>query len=199
MTTVVVAVLVAVASGLGATLLSISHERGAELRTRMLNAADEFSIAVVSALQQMRNTAGEITRAPRRPLIDPQTELYTDAFQTELDKVNDAVAGMFEKLARVHLLFGDLSDTGRTATAIAAHLENMDMALNHRPDSIRNYDELARYQRNTRQAVVNHGDFNRAALRALRDTSPRRFGRWLRTTSRRLLGWLHIRRRNLGQ
>lgn len=190
MTSAWITVIVAIVSGLAGTMLRISHDRGAELRTRMLNAADEFSIAVVAALSRMRSTAGEVSRAPRFPLVDRETESYTDAFQTELDEVNDAVADTLEKLARVHLLFGDLSHTGRTATAIVDHLRNMDMALNHRPDSIRNPDERVQYNENTERAVVNHGDFNRAALRALRDSNPKRFGRWLRAAPNRLFHWL---------
>ena len=55
-------IVVAVASGLLGTLLTISHERAAELRTRMLNAADEFATGTVTALQKLRNSAGEIRR-----------------------------------------------------------------------------------------------------------------------------------------
>ena len=156
----------------------------------MLNAADEFSIAVVAALSRMRNTAGEVIGAPPQSLVRAGTKSYTVAFEKELDEVNNAVADALEKLARVHLLFGDLSNTGRTATVLVDHLRNMDMALNHRPDSIRNADERVLYDENTQQALVNHGDFNRAALRALRDSNPKRFGRWLRAAPRRLFGWL---------
>jgi hypothetical protein len=187
MTSAWITVIVAIVSGLAGTMLRISHDRGAELRSRMLNAADEFSIAVVAALSRMRNTAGEVIGAPPRPLI---TRPYTVVFEKELDEVNDAVADALEKLARVHLLFGDLSNTGRTARAVVDHLRNMDMALNQRPDSIRTPKQRVLYNQNTEQAVANHGDFNRAALRALRDSNPKRFGRWLRVAPRRLFGWL---------
>lgn len=46
-----VAVLSGIGAGLVTTALRISHERGAELRGRMLDAADEFSTRVVAALQ----------------------------------------------------------------------------------------------------------------------------------------------------
>jgi hypothetical protein len=63
---------------------------------------------------------------PRRSLVDSSTKWYTAEFQLELDAVNDAVNDTFEKLARVHLLFGDLPSTGLAATAICDHLRNMD-------------------------------------------------------------------------
>lgn len=66
MTPTWVVVLVGLGSGVVASvltaMLTISHERAAELRAHMLNAADAFSTGAIAALQQARNAAGEITK-----------------------------------------------------------------------------------------------------------------------------------------
>jgi hypothetical protein len=157
MTAAVITVIVAIVSGLAGTMLRISFDRGAEIRTRMLNAADEFSIATITALQEFRGEPPDAT------------------------KVNHAVNATFEKLARVHLLFGDLTRTGLAATATADDLRAMERKLGEGPDSI----EAA-----GRQLIVNHGLFNREARKTLHDTAPRRFVRWLRDGHPRLFGWL---------
>jgi hypothetical protein len=154
MTAAVITVIVAIVSGLAGTMLRISFDRGAEIRTRMLNAADEFSIATITALHEMRGEPLDVT------------------------KVNQAVNATFEKLARVHLLFGDLTGTGLAATGTAEGLRAMEGKLDEGPEST----EAA-----GRQLIVHHGFFNREARKALHDTRPKRFVRWLRE---RLFGWL---------
>ena len=98
----------------------ISYERGAELRGRMVEAADEFTLAVSAARQRMRTASGEVRRHPRTPLMDPETERPTTAFQTELDEVNDRLDDVIGKLARVQLLFGVQTDTGIAAEGVLA-------------------------------------------------------------------------------
>lgn len=72
--TVVVALAAGLASGLLATMLRISHDRGAELRTRMVDAADEFCVAVVAARQRMRTIGGLIlSERPPMGIVDEAT------------------------------------------------------------------------------------------------------------------------------
>jgi hypothetical protein len=171
MTPVWVTIVVALASGVGtgllATMMRVSHERGAELRAHMLNAADEFSVAVVAALQRMRNAAGE-TRRIVGDLVDPTTAWYTTEWSRELDDVNAKIDDVTAKRARVHLLFGDLTPAGQAATTVVTHLRNMDMALNNRPDSIRDHESAAQYHSNFEGVTESSREFNRAALGALR-------------------------------
>lgn len=54
-------------------VVQTSHERAAELRGNMLNAADAFATAVLEALAAARNTAGEVTKPRPDALIDPAT------------------------------------------------------------------------------------------------------------------------------
>jgi hypothetical protein len=112
------------------TVLTISHERAAELRAHMLNAADEFSTEAIAALQHARNAAGEIKKddAP----LDDETGWFRAEIRAYLDKANQAVDDALAKQARVHLLFGDESPAGIATTGVVSQLRNMLMALDHR-------------------------------------------------------------------
>jgi hypothetical protein len=150
------------------TLATISHERAAELRAHMLNAADEFSTGAISALQQARNAAGEVKRddAP----LDDETGWFRPEIKGHLDVANAAVDDVLAKQARVHLLFGDQSAAGVAAAGVTSQLRNMLMALEHRPDSIRNHDTMSMYSRTFTRTLEQHEKFNLAALVALQQT-----------------------------
>jgi hypothetical protein len=129
-----------------ATLLTISHERAAELRAHMLNAADEFSTGAIKALQEARIAAGQI-RKDTVPLIDPGTGWYRKEIETHLDSANQAVNDVLAKQARVHLLFGDQSPAGVAATGVGTELRNMGGTLEERLDSVRDHNTMAAYSR----------------------------------------------------
>src|SRR4051794_26871691 len=74
----------AVIGSLLTTLVTISHERAAELRAHMLNAAAEFSTGAITALHQARNAASEVKRDDA-PLDDD-----TGWFRPEIKKPLDA-------------------------------------------------------------------------------------------------------------
>jgi hypothetical protein len=137
----------AVLGSLLTTLLTISHERAAEFRSHMLNAADDFSTATIAARQQCRNAAGEVRRTVG-PLDDPATGWFKEEIKTLLDSANDAVDAVFAKQARVHLLFGDEVPASIAAAGATSHLQRMMGALEHRPDSIRDHAALLTYSRN---------------------------------------------------
>jgi hypothetical protein len=151
-----------------ATLLTISHERAAELRAHMLSAADEFSTGTIWALQQARIAAGEVKKDDTTSLGDERN--FGPEIQAHLDKANDHVDEVLAKQARIHLLFGDQSPTGLAAAGVTSQLRNMLMALEHRPDSIRDHDEMSRYSRNFTSTLEQHEKFNLAALVALQQT-----------------------------
>jgi len=188
--TILVAVIAGVGGGLLATMMRISYERGAELRTRMVDAADEFSVAVVAARQRMRTLAGLIlSEMPPRPVVDAATGWYTQDFLARTDPANADIDQVLATLSRVHLLFGDLSVAGIAGTAIEHHLRLMYSSITVRPDSLRNHDVFARYSRNFEAVQAQAEAFNRAALDALRDTIPRRALRSVSSTARRLSSW----------
>jgi hypothetical protein len=167
-----VVILVGLGSGvfgsLLTTVLTISHERAAQLRTHMLNAADEFSTGAISALHQARNAAGEIKKDDTS--LDDETGWWRSEIKTSLDAANQAVDDVLARQARIHLLFGDQSPAGIAASGVASQLRNMLMALDHRPDSIRDREAMSMYSRNFNRTIEQHEKFNRAALAALRQS-----------------------------
>jgi hypothetical protein len=134
----------------------------------MLNAADEFSTGAISALQQARNAAGEVKKddAP----LDDETGWFRAEIKGHFDAANAAVDDVLAKQARVHLLFGDQSPSGIAAAGVTSQLRNMLMALEHRPDSIRDHAEMSRYSRNFGSTLEQQEKFNLAALVALQQT-----------------------------
>jgi hypothetical protein len=148
--------------------VTASHERAAEFRERMLNAADEFSTAAIVALQQARAVAGEIID-PRTPLLN-EKNAFTAKTKARLDEVNKTVDDVFAKQARVHLLFADSSPATIASVGLTEHLRNMLMALENPPDSIRDNKVRAIYSRNFSGAQEQHVKFNSAALAALQET-----------------------------
>jgi hypothetical protein len=127
-----------------------------------------FFDRAISALQQARIAAGEVKKDPSRPLGDGTN--FTPEIQAHLDKANGAVDEVLAKQARVHLLFGDQSPAGLAAAGVTSQLRNMLMALEHRPDSIRDPDEMSRYSRNFTSTLEQHERFNLAALVVLQQT-----------------------------
>lgn len=157
------------------TLLTISHERATELRSHMLNAADDFSTGAISALQQARNAAGEI-RKDDTPL-DDDTGWFRPEIRNLLDAANQVVDDVLAKQARVHLLYGDQSPAGIAAAGVTSQLRNVLMALEHRPDSIRGHEGMSMYSRSFSRVLEEHEGFNRAALTVLQQTWSDRFRR----------------------
>jgi hypothetical protein len=111
-----VAVIVGLASGLLGTLATIGHERGAEFRTRMLAAADDF-------LQATARCGVWVT--------DARTAFHTNAADTELTRVIDGLRGertalITVMLPRLQLLFGEASATWQKATVALSALDNIE-------------------------------------------------------------------------
>jgi hypothetical protein len=165
-------ILVGVTTGALASLVTavvtVSHERAAELRSRMLNAADEFSTASIVALQQTRDVAGMIME-DKTPLLD-ETGSFKAKIKAQLDAPNKAVDDVFAKEARVHLLFADQSSASIAAAGATAQLRNMLMALEHRPNSIHDHGAQLMYSRNFSGTQEQHQKFNTAALVAIEQT-----------------------------
>lgn len=166
----------AVLGSLLGTLLTISHERAAEFRSRMLSAADEFSTGAISALQQARNAAGEVWKEDTP--LDDETGWFRAEIKGHFDAANAAVDDVLAKQARVHFLFGDQSLAGIAAAGVTSQLRNILMALEHRPDSIRDHDAMSSYSRNFTSTLEEHEKFNREARIAVRATWWSRFQRW---------------------
>jgi H+/Cl- antiporter ClcA len=118
------------------TLLRISHERGAEMRGRMLDAADGFSAAVVAALQDAASAESKIINDLPTDLLTATGEWLPEIQEIKMELhalVNDAQA----RQARVHLLFGEERPAGLSATEIVTRLRNLELAIAGWPKSVK--------------------------------------------------------------
>ena len=172
----------AVIGSLFTTLATISHERAAELRTRMLNAADEFSTAASAAIQQMYVAETEIRRAGtgetggKRSKSKPFREerRFSPAIRAHLDKVDQAVDDTAAKQARITLLFGDESLAGDAANRTVSFLRSTKLSLLD-PEQMSSFDQ------SHLGAFANYQRFNSVALEAIE----RSFPSWHRHRERR--------------
>jgi len=168
-----VVILVGLFSGVAGSALtawlSNSYQRAAELRSHRLDAADGFSTGTIAALESLRNAASEVLK-DEAPLDDPATSWWRADIKKCIERANDARSDLLAKQARVHLLFGDESNAGFSATGVTAQLTTMMMALEHRPDSLRDHDEFSRYSRSFDSTREQHGEFNRDVLTVLQES-----------------------------
>lgn len=103
------AILIALGSGLLGTLLTISHERGAEFRTRQLTSAEDF----------LRG-AEKIRQALRRPLsADPDEALA---------RIRDAREELVATVMWVGLLYGPRSEANTLAESAGGFMWNAEEA-----------------------------------------------------------------------
>ena len=91
------AIVVGFLSGTLGTLLTIGHQRGAEIRTRMVEAADDYLQAVFELINGIRNLRLAL-EASVRP---PQEEI--DEIRARLQEVEDRLTPV---RGRIQLLFG---------------------------------------------------------------------------------------------
>lgn len=108
----VVALLVAVvglAAGLIGTYVRISFERGAEIRTRMLDAADDFVTAMTSAQDEVFNASLPVIGWAHAWQGSPEGKLrsdYDDKAQEAFEAGSAAWRTANERVPRIRLLFG---------------------------------------------------------------------------------------------
>ena len=148
----------AVIGSLFTTLATISHERAAELRTRMLNAADEFSTEANTAIQQMYVASLEIRKAP-------PDQGYSQEIQAHVDKLSESVDDAAAKQARINLLFGYDSPAGEAANSAVTWLRSAKLSLSD-PEQMGSFDN------GHRNAFVYYMQFNQVALEAIERSFP---------------------------
>jgi hypothetical protein len=170
---VLIAILSGIGSGVLSTVLRISHERGAEIRAHMLNAADAFSAAVLAAIERGGEFHGEIGDI-KGPIEDDRGSFVPEV-AASLDEWQKSLATAASARSRVNLLFGDRSPTGVAAKGVTTHLWQMGTALEHSPDSVRDTEISERYLRWLLEAEDDHDRFTRAARAALTETWWTRF------------------------
>src|SRR5438105_12508829 len=115
-----VAIVIGLGSGLFGTLATISHEREAEFRRRMIEAADEFvgrAMSIVIAIRdswlQLKLEDGTMTASA----------FEDETLDERMDRIFREIDALTLSLARVTLLFAlerTVDAAGDVATAIAA-------------------------------------------------------------------------------
>jgi hypothetical protein len=106
-----VAIVVGLASGLLGTLLTIGHERGAEFRTRMLEAADGF-LNVAAACYELMTDVRKSFEGDERG----------DESGRKLDELRDARRNLLTiNMPRIRLLFGGEGESEAWERATDAH------------------------------------------------------------------------------
>lgn len=104
------AILLALGSGIFGTLATITHQRGAEFRTRMIEAADDLVAAATEAAVVARNISHEIQRIHHEEGIGVVTN-EPPGFDEFAKRVDSVTIGAM----RVSLLFG-ISEAAARAT-----------------------------------------------------------------------------------
>jgi hypothetical protein len=107
------AVLIAVFSGLVGVLLRNAHERSADLRTRQLQAADDFLAAMIPALDDIDRSSPSLFMRFDEVQLTMHGAKAEDVALADLDA---SVKTLTPLLARIDLLFGV-----KSASAISAH------------------------------------------------------------------------------
>jgi hypothetical protein len=156
--------LVGLAGGIIGTLATVSHERGAEFRTRMLTAADEYLQALTDAV----NRVGDVRTLPN----DAEAQL-DDAFE-QLEEALDEARVM---LGRVNLLFGANSPTWATASTAFKAVSDQAETLHALRAGSAEARNIFNYNAGVLQSSVDSfGADARSDVRAV----GMRFPRWLR-------------------
>lgn len=187
----VIVALVGLVSGLGGVLATISHERTAEVRKRMLDAADDFSRSLFEAMTSLRDAAAEIREQSNllldsQRLLDPtDSKRWVKPVQAAFDEARGKIDEAHLRLARVQLLFGRRSSAGYACHHVVVSLRNAQSALTLWPHSIADKATDARYDKAFERADDLHEGFVTAARRAVLERwydrwLPARVSRWLR-------------------
>jgi hypothetical protein len=131
------ALVLALAAGLVGTFARIAYERTAELRTRMIQAADDFTIAVFRTITMLRDAEPKIRALDGEVVIDDAGDFVPDV-QNAIDAARPQVDELYERVARVQLLFGASleSTTTRQAHLMLTAARNCQNAIRDRPHSI---------------------------------------------------------------
>jgi hypothetical protein len=153
------------------TMLRISHERGAELRSRMLEAADEFVGAASDAVSTSHRASLQtfpLQLAGHR-LSDDVADPLIEQAVASIGRAREALAEVQRRQPRIRLLFGVDSDAGMHAENASNGVAVSVLAFMDR--SPRTEDALneswSRVQAALGTAEASINDFSRAARNAI--------------------------------
>ena len=172
-----VAVAIGLGSGLAGTLVRIAYERTADLRTRMIDAADEFSTGTSRAIAAIDDFHRALDRVPVNELSKIDLA-FPQQFEGELPEpldaawlvLRDATDAVAERLARVHLLFGtpQTSPAGSVADTLVVNLRFVRGFLRVHPTIVTQSENRSVYDAAADAVRTLHQDFNLWARKELR-------------------------------
>jgi hypothetical protein len=175
------AILIGLGSGVIGTLARIAYDRNAEIRNRMIQAADDFTISLFKTITILRDAESRID-SHSDELVDDELEWIAD-IQDALDTVSAQVDDLHERLARVQLLFGASasSPTTQRGHSILTAARNAHNALRDSPSSVNDPRARQQFNRNN-MAVMNGVDpFTETAREELRAWTIVRWARRVRS------------------
>jgi len=197
------AILIGLGSGLVATITRISYERTAELRTRMIQAADEFLTGGARVTAALRSAGATVMNVDY--VTDADGEFHP-AIKRDITTLDELFDELRERFGRVQLLFGVPleSRAARHAEWVVIAMRNCHNALATRPHSIAldpagkvERPALQQWNRNFSLVITEQGEFSQAARREIRagflETGWRR--EWSGPLFRRLRVWHALWRR----
>ena len=123
-----VAVLIAVVSGLAGILVRNAFERSNDLRTRQLQAADDFLAAAIPALDDIDRSSPSILTRFEGVSLTTAGAKPPDVALADLDVAARALDLL---LARIDLLFGSRSDPAITARAMTLAVKRVTGMLHY--------------------------------------------------------------------
>jgi hypothetical protein len=177
--TILVGLLSGVVGSALTTTLRISHERGAELRGRMLDAADSFAAASAAAFHASTQWEMYVLGLPDDEVLVDADDAWKPEIVDFKDTLRVAVNDAQVRAARVGLLFGPDSDAFVATGDLIQSMRDVERFLQTRPNSVRDEDVQREFQHSLTMAAGMLERFSRTALQQLRDT-------WMRRTRRRI-------------
>jgi hypothetical protein len=164
----IVVALVGLGSGLAGTLLRLSHDRATELRSRMLEAADDFVDAYTTARDATTAASGNVRTLKAfggEDVPDQLREQWQNERDTAITAARAASDALGRRRARIRLLFGVDSLAARSAFSAYASLTMVTYSLDLAQDD----DEPTRAseQEQLRQADRAIDDFGGRAREAI--------------------------------
>jgi hypothetical protein len=130
-----VVLVAALAGGFATTLVRLRHERASELRSRMLEAADEFVEAYTTAREAILAAQREVRNAASFLEEDVPADLlkkWEDQRAAAVKAAREASSALARRLPRIGLLFGVYSPADRSAFMAYATLTTATHALDVR-------------------------------------------------------------------
>jgi phage baseplate assembly protein W len=170
-TEVVIGLLSGAAGALLTTVLRISHERAAELRTRMLEAADNFVAAAASGTDVMHRTSLKVfpIRTFGADMSDAVARPLEKDAEVALSEAREVFGAVIRHLPRIRLLFGvDSPATHEADIAAAAIGEALIVVLEGTPsdedDADAMWDTLEELRQRSDDAVAGFSRLAREAI-----------------------------------